>query len=703
MYKFIKWILFLFMISKIVIAQEKTIKVPIIRKPEIDGTINLSEWHGASLDSGFIQLEPLKGLPATEKTHIRMGMDNKHLFVAFECNAVDVSTISAGNPQRDHGDMATDDAVSILIDTFHDKRSGYLFHVNVLNTQTDMRIENNGGSIDNNWDTEWLSATRKHENGWSAEFAIPFRGIKFSSSSKNWGVNFARIVPRNREIAWWSGTLEDNMRVSQAGVLEFSEKSPRERKPTTLIPYINGYNENLKKWKEEIGLDCEIPVTSDMSANITINPDFASVEGDKEVINLDPWDIKYPEKRPFFRDVGALFDMRYNIFYSRRIGDISHGEKLYGKVGTFQIAGVYARTNEIADDSDASDNSEYFPQSNFIALRVQKDILSSSTIGITAVEKNWKGGYHRVIGLDTKMYLPYQIKATGQLFISAPVDSRHQLSNYTGGFIRVARETNFYHYHLRLTSLGSNLKENFNAVGYLQYDDAIELDGEFWYKYFPSNNKTIKFVYYCGNYKWDWSQDKVLERYEIRQDIQTYFTNRLSIEGRFRYEYRDLMDPDWGKTGQTHNYKRTLDIQLGYNTLEWSFARAGLSFGNIFDGPFYAITADTRLKLFNILSLTYELDIRCYDKSRADSVATNWDIHILGADIRFTPDLFLRIFSQYRSDKDRFYFYGRFGYRYKPPNSAIYFTYSYDEENYRKNNSLNRILFLKVSHEFTLF
>lgn len=701
MTKFISSLLLLIFVSR-TNAQIRTIEVPKINAPKIDGQIEAIEWQRAALDSGFIQLEPNKGMPSTEKTFVRVGIDKKHLYVAFECFTRDVATISAGNPQRDQGDMQTDDSVVLLLDTFHDKRSGYMFHINTLNTQSDSRIESNGANIDRNWDTEWLSATSKDSTGWQAEFAIPFKSIKFSSTKDKWGINFGRIIPRNREIAWWSGGLDDVFRISQAGELVFTEQRPRERKPMIWIPYVNSYREKKKDWKGEIGLDGEIPITSDLSANITVNPDFASVEGDKEVINLNPWDIQYPEKRPFFRDVGALFKVRYNVFYSRRIGDISHGEKFYGKIGSVQIAGVYARTNEIPDDHATLDKSEYFPQANFIVLRAQKDILKASTIGITAVEKNWNGGYHRVINLDTKMFLPYQIKATGQWFFSAPQSPQHKFLSHTGGFIRVARETNYYHYHLRLTSLGSNLKENFNAVGYLRFDDAIELDGEFWYKYFPSNNKWIKFIYYGGNYLWDWSQDRILGRYEIRQDFNTYFANRFNIEGHGRYEFRST---EWRKTGQLHRYKRTVELDMGYNTLEWAHAKGGLIFGETFDGPFKSLVAATRFKLLQKLSLTYEFESRRYDKDKADPVAQDVDVHVLSTDVRFTTELFLRIFTQYRSDEDRFYFYGRFGYRYRPPNSAVYVTYSYDDQDFRVGdffNPNNRILFVKISHAFSL-
>ncbi len=675
----------------------KQIAAPLMPAPSLDGLVELAEWQDASLDSGFVQMQPHKGLPSTEKTFVRVGMDKQNLFVAFICFTKDVQTISAGNPQRDQG-SENEDCVALLLDTFHDKRSAYLFHVNVLNTQTDIRIESNGESQDVNWDGEWRSTTQKNKDGWSVEIAIPFKSMKFSTVDKRWGINFGRVVARNQEITWWNGPLDDNLRVSQSGELKFKDRLPGERKPAMWIPYFNNFHQNKEDWTGEIGLDAELPITSDLSANITVNPDFASVEGDQEEINLDPWDIQYPEKRPFFRDVGALFDVRYNVFYSRRIGDIQHGEKFSGKVGSLQVAGVYARTNRIADDPATIDDNEFFPEANFAVFRAQKDILAASTLGITYTEKNYDGGYHRVISLDTKMYLPYQIKATGQLFYAAPKNSSRNRWAQTGSFIRVARETNYYHYHLRLTSLGSNLLDNVNAVGYLSYDDVIELDGELWYKYFPQNSKLVKYVYYGSNYKYDWSQERLLGRYEIRQEMSLYLTNRFSVEADYRYEYRAV---NWRRPGQRHRYKKTLDLELGYNTLEWAYAKIGLETGETFDGPFTEVEASTRFKLFKKLSLQYNFESRKYDQVKADPVATDVDLHILTLDLYLTNDLFLRLFTQHRSDDDRFYFYGQFGYRYAPPNSAIYVTYTYDEQDFF-HHPTSRILFLKVSHSFSI-
>ena len=696
----------LFGILMVTGAFAKTITVPVIRTPVVDGNVSRSEWSGASVDSGFVQIEPEKGAPTTEKTRIRIGMDRDRLYVAFQCFTGNANTITDGNPQRDQflsgksgsnvAGTSSDDGAMVLIDSFHDRRSAYLFRVSVRNTQTDIRIENNGGSQDKNWDTEWKSATARDSSGWSAEFAIPFKSIKFASG-KTWGINFGRTIARNQETAWWSGILDDHFRISQAGELSFFEP-PRQKKPMMWIPYANGYRESANgDWHREAGIDVEIPITSDVSANVTVNPDFASVEGDQEVINLDPWEISFPEKRPFFRDVNALFDVRYQPFYSRRIGDIRHGEKFSGKIGSVQMAGVFART--YAAEADPVKRILYKAPANFSIFRIQKSILSASTMGITITEKRQAAqSTRRVFSLDTQMRLPYHIYTTGQLFITSPTLSGNHWTDGSGGFLRIASETNIYHVHTRLSLLGRQLMENMNATGYLQFDNAAEFDSELWYRHWLKSSSTVKFIHYRSNYKWNWSiRDGMLRRYEFLQEGTVYFTNRLSLETHGRYEYRDAT---WRKNGQSRPYKKTVEFDAGYNTLEYNYAKAGMVIGQNFDGPSREVRVSARFRILQKLGLNYEMDVLRYDKAKADPVARNVDLHVVGADIRFQRDLFVRIFTQHRSDTDRFYFYGQFGYQYVPPNSAVYLTYSYDDQEGRTEPY--RVVFLKLSHQFSI-
>lgn len=166
------------------------------------------------------------------------------------------------------------------------------------------------------------------------------------------------------------------------------------------------------------------------------------------------------------------------------------------------------------------------------------------------------------------------------------------------------------------------------------------------------------------------------------------------------YDYRDSQ---WRKDGQSHSIKRVLDLALGYNMLEWSYAEINYEFGHTYDGIFGGWGTFVRLKPLKQISLEYELESRRYDPERSDPIAQDVDVHILSSDIYFTSDLFIRFFTQYRSDSNRYYLYGLIGYRYRPPDSAIYLTYSYDriENGLESVNTFDqRLVFLKISHAF---
>ncbi|MBN1997354.1 carbohydrate binding family 9 domain-containing protein [candidate division KSB1 bacterium] len=682
---------FLLSLSFTTHAQSRILHSPTIPPPTIDGRISASEWQDASKDSGLIQLEPQKGAVATGKSVILTGMDHQYLYVGILNYTQNTSTLSAGNPKRDYlsaSTLKTDDGFLVMLDTFNDHRSAYLFHVNILNTQSDLRIEADGSSVDANWDTEWLSATQKTNFGWSAELAIPFSSLKYPALKTEWGINFARITARNQEISFWAGVQHDYFRVSTEGKL-LLQQAPPSRKPVIVIPYITErFNDYLKKqkkqtWNTDLGLDAEIPFSSDLTANVTVNPDFASVEGDQEQINLDLWEIRYPEKRPFFRDLGALFDTRIQVFYSRRIGDIVHGEKVMGKIGSVQIAGLYSRTNT----SDLGDLQ--FPQANFSTVRLQKDILASSTLGFTAVEKWWDGGYHRVFSLDTKMRLPHDFYITGQLVASWP----GKFWNHTGGFIRVARENSVYHYHVRYTSYGGDFKNNMNAVGFLEYDNVKEIDSDLNYNFWL-NKSIIKLIKYSSKNRVDWYQNNKLWRYKFSQTGDLYLNNRWSLENTYQNEYRLLKGKD--------TYYKSLKTTLGYNVLEWSHAQAGMEWGSSFTNPFYLWNAGARFKPWKPLSLFYSYNDLEFSP---DTFRESTQIHVLSSDIYFTTNLFFRVFAQYRSNIKRSYIYGLFGFRYRPPNSAVYLTYTYDIEESKPeiiHIPTNRILFIKFSHAFSL-
>ena len=194
------------------------------KPPVIDGEVGDIEWEGAATATSFIQYEPRRGDRSDVRTEALMLHDAGHLYVAFR--AWDAEPITAQLTQRD-ADLFRDDAVAVVIDTTFDRRSGYYFITNALGTQADGRIADDGRTADSTWDAPWESAARRTDYGWSAEFSIPLSSIRYvAGENRTWGINFGRSRRRTLELSFWSGPLDSQWRVSQAGRLVGLTVSP---------------------------------------------------------------------------------------------------------------------------------------------------------------------------------------------------------------------------------------------------------------------------------------------------------------------------------------------------------------------------------------------------------------------------------------------------------------------------------------------
>ena len=183
----------------------------------IDGEVDEAEWADAPLFTDLIQFEPRRGAPSPIRTEVRLLYDSAYVYVAFQ--GWDPEPLTAQLTRRD-ADLGNDDLFVVLLDTFRDRQSAYLFGVNPLGTQADARVVNDGRTTDMTWDAEWEVQARIQDWGWSAEMAIPLASVRYQAGEdRAWGVNFGRGRRRNLELSFWTGPLDAEFRVSQAGTL----------------------------------------------------------------------------------------------------------------------------------------------------------------------------------------------------------------------------------------------------------------------------------------------------------------------------------------------------------------------------------------------------------------------------------------------------------------------------------------------------
>ena len=394
--------------------------------PRIDGTLDDAVWQRAAPQSGFIQLEPARGAPATDDTAFRIAYDVHNLYVAFRCYDAEPDKIV--NRMTRRGDIYASDVISFFIDPHHDHRTGYKFATNPAGVQSDnYRYEDT--QRDSNWKGIWWVESKIDELGWSAEFKIPFANFRFTDFSHTsgptqvWGFDVERVNRRKSEVTVWKQLTQAGVvtRMSDLGHI-VGIQGIETGKNFEISPYLLGggmgaADADLTR-QLGTGLDVQYSLTSALKANVTVNPDFAQVEADQLEINLTRFPTRFPEKRPFFVEGNSFFETPYNLMFSRRIGsrgNILWGSKLTGKVGDYSIGVLGNQTGAFRfSDSTPSEKEAAW----FSAIRVKRDILKRSNVGVLFVNKEQpdseRWSHSRVGGIDMNLALGKTYHITGQ-------------------------------------------------------------------------------------------------------------------------------------------------------------------------------------------------------------------------------------------------------------------------------------------------
>jgi len=377
----------------------------------LDGQLNEAVWKSAPRISNFTQRELKVGQPATEKTQVAIVYDKKNLYVGVWCFDSQPNKIVASQMKRDF-DYGTDDNFKIVMDTYGDSRTAYVFVTNPNGARSDAMISGNGQSSNYSWDGVWNVKTRKTATGWFAEFEIPFSTLKFKKGNvQNWGINFERNIRRKREIDLWQGWSRNASlgQVSRAGHLKglngLNNTSLIELKPYAIGGVARQEGEKTKT-TGNVGGDLNYLISPTLKLNLTINTDFAEVESDQMQVNLSRFSLYYPEKREFFLEGQDYFNFglggNTQPFYSRRIGlapdntivPIIAGARIMGKSGKTSIGAMSIQTAR--EDS--------VPSTNYSVVRWKQDVLKESSVGIIAISKLQAGHENYVYGTDFTYY-----------------------------------------------------------------------------------------------------------------------------------------------------------------------------------------------------------------------------------------------------------------------------------------------------------
>jgi hypothetical protein len=383
--------------------------------PAIDGKLDDAAWESASPITDFVQHEPSEGAAPSETTDVRILYDDRALYVGVRLLDRNAGEIVVGEKRRDASLNDTDSFV-ILLDTYHDRHSAFVFGTTPAGIEVDGQIASESGGVAMNWNGSWQVATSMDGAGWYAEFRIPFSTLRYKEGEKpTWGLNFARRIRRHNEEVYWSAVPRnfDLYRVSLAGTLTGLEL-PRQ-KLLNVTPYVlaaarRDYTIADKfGYPVEFGGDAKIGLTPSLALDLTYNTDFAQVEVDEQQINLTRFAINFPEKRPFFLENSGLFTVGWGgnseLFSSRRIGIASNGTQV-PLLGGGRVTGKLAGVNVGVLDIQTRTVENLQPATNFGVIRLAKDLPNRSRVGGIFINKSETGGsadYNRTYGVDGRL------------------------------------------------------------------------------------------------------------------------------------------------------------------------------------------------------------------------------------------------------------------------------------------------------------
>jgi hypothetical protein len=642
--------------------------------PKIDGRLDEEIWQQAPAASGFRQYEPDRGKPANFVTTVRILYDRQAIYFGVNCADPEPDRIVARVTKRE-GDLEADDALAVALDTFNDDQSAYIFFTNLLGTQRDGRLSDNGRTFDDTWDAEWRSAGLKTQTGWTAEIAIPLTSLKFRpGKNRTWGLGISRFIPRNLEVDTWTGPMEFYQRVSQFGTIE-GLALPVSGKRLQVIPHVVTKIQKERKTDVNIGLDARYAFSPSVSANLTVNPDFATVEADQEQINLTRFELQLQEKRNFFLEGSEIYSQRIRLFYSRRIADIHGGLKIYGKSRQYDFSILSAQSK--GDDERGEESA------NFTVLRLRKNIFRTSNIGFLLANKMVDGRYTGSAGLDLVHFFSPKVNLTGQLAVSYGEKNRQNVAF----FVRPSYDSSTFHFHVRYTQLGKHFGDNANAVGFIRDDDRHELDSALE-KTWWINKHGLDRIEYGSNYNIYWSIDGWLRSWQIDQELEIDLTNKLSFEIDYTREF---------KRYEKDFYNRQLGFEIGYNTREWQSARLKYESGKNFDSDYVLYGGEVNFKFSERTSIEYELDRLQLDPDPEQE--STW-LHVLRLNHYFTRDLFIKLFFQTHSAIARQNIQAVFVYRFQPPFGTIQLAYQKGTGRFGEKGHQPDTLFLKLSYVF---
>ena len=543
--------------------------------PQIDGNLDDAVWGQAARITEFVQQSPLEGEPATEDTEVYVAYDDTHLYFGLYAHYSHPSMMRANRVDRDQAFFG-DDIISVYFDTFLDQQRAYVFSVNGYGVQNDSILEARGGGGssrrssrgggfsmggrssftgvrwgDRSWDALYETGGVVVDDGWTAEMAIPFKSLRYPSvggGPHRWGFQIARRIRGKDETVVWSPMSRDvSGLLPQMGVLDglsgLSTSRNLEILPTATAIRVDSLDRTSGGLSDEAqpegGVNLKYGVTSNLTLDVTYNPDFSQVESDRPQIEVNQrFPVFYPEMRPFFLEGQEIFNMPgpVNFVHTRTIVDPRYGGKLTGKVGNTTMGVLYANDEAPGNLDDAGD-FRYGKTADVLIGRVRYDLYAESHLGAIVTDREFLGGYSRLGGLDGNFRLNDATSVGFRAITSQNRDCGDWGADSCAGF----DDTGGNMFDVGLQSNGRNLTyflagytidpQFDTAVGFVRRRDIKAGTGNVGYRWWPETwliNWGPSF-----SYTRNWNFQNVLEDEMMNAGVNFSFAKSIRLNAGF--------------------------------------------------------------------------------------------------------------------------------------------------------------------------
>ncbi|SFE75702.1 DUF5916 domain-containing protein [Thermoflexibacter ruber] len=681
---------------------------------KIDGIGDESAWNEAELATDFFMVLPMDTSKSSVRTEVRMLYDNESFYLL----AVNYDKLEGDymveSLRRDFS-FGRNDNFLLFLDPFDDQINGFTFGANAMGAQWDGQMFD-GGSVNLNWDNKWESVVKSEDDQWVFEMKVPFKSIRYKEGIKRWGVNFSRLDMKTTEKSAWAPVPRQFPTASLAytGILLWDEAPPRVGTNISLIPYVaSSLNKNHEKNAEAVyalqaGMDAKVAVTSSLNLDLTINPDFSQVEVDRQQINLDRFELFFPERRQFFLENADLFaNFGYQTirpFFSRRIGlnaPIHFGARLSGKIDKNWRIGVM--------NMQTGDNNKGTPAQNFGILALQRQVFSRSNISAIFINKetfDYENAvknntsltrYNRNFGFEYNLASSNNIWTGKLLFLQSLSPNSNGNDQTIAGHIQ--HNSRRWNYRVQYEYVGQNYNAEVGFVPRLNYHGFYPTIGHL---FFPKRKGAV--LSHGPSTFLSFYFDKNMQQTENELPIlyRINFYNRSELVVWTATNYVKLLRPfdptnfvgDTLATGTRHFWH---SYGFDYNSKPQTLLTYSLSgrYGGFYaDGKRLRLNGEVgyRIQPYAALSLTWNYNrIDFHDAEVLPERLKNqsYDIWLVGTrlDITLTNKLFFTNFLQYNNQIQNVNMNMRLQWRYSPASDLfIVYTDNYYSDSFKVRN-----------------